>query len=97
MKRNAYTCQGCNGTIITVDRDEGTTPFMLGCRATVECPGMMQSHFYRGSVVDSAAPATFEWRKPTKDEYKQATPAMRQHFDWGGLDIYPVDTTVTKA
>lgn len=88
MKRNAYTCQTCGQTIITEDQDEGTTPFMLGCRATKGCKGMMQSHFYRGPTVESAAPATFAWRKPTLQEHRKSSRAMQQHFEMGGLNIY---------
>jgi hypothetical protein len=87
-KFNRYTCQQCGQGIITVDADEGTTPFMLGCRATPKCDGMMMSSFYR--VSESEGPATFAWRKPTKAEYKRASSGMQQHFDMGGLDIYPL-------
>ena len=88
MKRNAYTCQTCGGTVITEDRDEGVTPFMLACRATKGCSGMSESHFYRGPTVASDKPAAFIWRKPTPTEYKASSPAMKQHFDQGGLNIY---------
>ena len=33
-KINVYVCQKCGGLTVTVDVDEGVTPFMLGCRAT---------------------------------------------------------------
>lgn len=89
-KRNAYTCQTCGKTVITEDADEGTTPFMLGCRATPGCSGMAQSHFYRGPTVESDKAASFVWRKPTAAEYKKSSRGMKQHFDMGGLDIYPI-------
>jgi len=88
-KRNAYTCKTCGQTIITVDVDEGTTPFMLACRATIGCDGMSESHLYTGFVVNGSEPAMFDWRKPTKKEYSKSSPAMQQHFDMGGLQIYP--------
>lgn len=87
-KRNAYSCLHCGLTIITVDEDEGTTPFMLGCRAS-GCEGMMQSHFYRGPNVESERPAGYAWRKPSKAEYKRSSKGMKAHFDAGGLNIYP--------
>lgn len=87
-KRNAYTCQKCKGTIVTVDNDKGTTPFMIECRAKPGCNGDMHSHFYLGSVVSGRLPATFEWRKPTEEEYQKASPGMRAHFDQGGLEIH---------
>lgn len=30
-KRNGYTCRSCGWRIVTVNRDAGVTPFMLGC------------------------------------------------------------------
>lgn len=84
--RNRYTCQKCGKHIITEDRDEGVTPFMIGCRVTLGCDGLMHSSFYRD--VGNESP-TFIWRKPSRKEYKRASRAMRDHFDQGGLDIYP--------
>jgi hypothetical protein len=84
---NRYTCRECRGEIITIDRDEGTTPFMLGCRATEGCKGMMQSSFYRG--VEGAP--TFEWRKPTPHEFAKSSRAMQDHFNMGGLDIHRIE------
>ena len=89
-KRNAYVCNQCRKHIVTVDRDPGTTPFMLGCRATPQCPGMMRSEFYCGPLVMSEEKPTFEWRKPTDQEYDAASPGMKEHFDRGGLDIHPI-------
>ena len=85
--KNRYTCDTCNGSIVTEDRDEGTTPFMLGCRAKTGCKGMMRSSFYRGVAPDE--PVDFIWRKPTSTEVMRASKAMLQHFAMGGLDIYP--------
>ena len=96
MKRNAYTCLQCAQTVVTEDQDKGTTPFLVGCLATKDCAGMMQSHFYRGPTVDSDAPATFVWRKPTKEEYRKASKPMRQHFDLGGLNVYASPSTTGK-
>ena len=84
MRLNRYTCSKCAGAIVTIDRDEGVTPFMLQCRATQGCRGSMYSSFYRG--VDGAP--TYEWRKATPAEYAKASPGMREHFDNGGLDIH---------
>ena len=89
-RRNAYICKTCNGVIITVDHDEGVTPFMLLCRATPKCKGAMYSQFYRGALVEGSLPAQFEWRKATYKEYAKASKPMQQHFDAGGLDIHPI-------
>lgn len=83
---NRYICQTCKGQITTVDRDEGVTPFMLGCYATKGCEGSMYSSFYQVSDGDP----TYEWRKASPEEYAAAGPAMRGHFDQGGLNIHPI-------
>lgn len=66
-KVNAYSCQVCQRTIITKNRNAGTTPFMISCHASKArgCRGMMQSSFYR---LDQATPHTFEWVTPTESE-----------------------------
>ncbi len=93
MKRNAYTCRTCGKTIVTIDEDEGTTPFMLAHTSIgAKCAGMMQSHVYRGEVVESDAAASFVWRKPTPKEYRAARRLLRYHFDQGGLGIYPISS-----
>lgn len=84
--KNRYTCEACQGSIVTMDVDEGTTPFMLQCRATEGCEGMMQSSMYRGVEGEP----DYVWRKPTADEYKGASASMRHHFDLGGLDLFRV-------
>lgn len=58
------------------------------CR-TAGCNGMAESHFYTGPFVNGGQPAMFEWRKPTRKERAKSSPAMKQHFDMGGLMIYP--------
>ena len=84
---NRYTCQNCGAQFITIDRDHGTTPFMVGCRGEGGCgQGMAYSSFYR----DVTGTPTFEWRKATPAEYALASAAMRQHFDMGGLDIHEI-------
>lgn len=84
---NRYTCQNCGAQFITVDRDEGVTPFMVGCLGEGGCGlGMAQSSSYSGVT----GVPTFEWRKATPDEYALASDHMRDHFDQGGLDIHPI-------
>ena len=83
---NKYTCGECGESIVTKDVDKGTTPMMLGCRSTEGCEGMMQSHMYRGVMGEP----DFVWRKPSAQEYGEASSEMRRHFDLGGLDIFRV-------
>lgn len=89
---NRYTCQTCGGQTITVDREEGVTPFMIECRATKDCDGDMYSSFYR----DVEGVPTYEWRKPDPVEYAGMSPAMRDHIDRGGLNLYPISPGSTN-
>jgi len=84
---NQYICQECGRSIVTIDRDQGVTPFMLRCRETKGCSGMMQSSFY---MADQTLTPAYEWRKPTKGEYLRMSAPMRQHIDRGGLEIYKI-------
>lgn len=90
---NRYTCQTCGGSIITIDRDKGVTPFMLLCRAKAGCNGHMYSSFYRGVQ----GKPTFEWRKPTSAELAKSSLAMQQHFEQGGLDIHPIERSAVNG
>jgi len=89
-QRNSYQCTTCHGIVFTEDKDDGVTPFMLGCRATDGCGGTMESAFYR--LPDQAAKVRphYVWRKPTAKEYAALTTAMKAHIDQGGLDLYPL-------
>lgn len=89
-RKNAYTCDICGESVVTIDRDEGVTPFTLHCYATRDCDGTMRSQFYAQDEKTEGQPA-YEWRKPTRAEYRRMSPAMREHVDKGGLDIYPLE------
>jgi hypothetical protein len=76
---NVYICQKCGGHTVTVDVDEGVTPFMIGCRSghfvkfgrgkarvKKSCNGMAHSSFYpRGPKPDYIKEPAWEWFKPT--------------------------------
>ena len=79
-KKNRYTCQECGGQIITIDVDEGVTPFTIACRATPGCDGMMCSCFY--SIPQHLA-AQYEWVRPKS--LKGYDASMREHIRLGGL------------
>jgi hypothetical protein len=84
-KVNVYTCPKCGREMVTVDRDEGVTPFMLRCRVTLDCDGMAESCLYR--PPPDHGPPMFEWYKPTEKQLKKAEPSMRHHAEQGGLFI----------
>lgn len=80
-KKNIYVCDKCKGHVVTIDKDEGVTPFMIECKATIFCDGMMQSSFYR--VFDQNMRADWEWYRPTAPEIVK--PHLQHHVDQGGL------------
>lgn len=86
-KRNIYTCDACFGHVVTVDLVEGVTPFLIGCKATPGCSGMMQSSMYR--VFDQRMRPGFEWFKPTKEETMALHTWSRDHVAKGGLILRP--------
>lgn len=81
---NQYTCRTCGKTITTIDRDEGTTPMMLACRATEGCNGSMFSAMYR--VAPYLTPE-WEWYKPTKLPKGD----MREYVEMGGLMLRKIE------
>lgn len=86
-KKNVYTCPECGNHIVTVDRDDGTTPFLTMCKADPSaCRGMMQSAFYR---VDQSLVPSHEWYKP--DDVSGETPAVKEHVRMGGLLLREID------
>jgi hypothetical protein len=96
-KENVYTCQKCGGFTVTIDVDEGVTPFMLKCRASGregDCDGFAMSAMYPKGTRPPHIPApAWEWFKPTGDYYDSLPPAMKEHVDNGGLDIRKRETS----
>lgn len=80
-RKNIYTCEECGGHIVTVDLEEGVTPFMVGCRATEGCEGMMKSSMYR--VFDQTMATDHEWYKPGINQALSTGEA--DHVNNGGL------------
>lgn len=80
--KNSYTCDRCGASFVTVDRDEGITPFMTNCVNYPECKGTSISAFYR---VDQTAEPTHEWYRPDRIEYGRLSLATKDHVNRGGL------------
>lgn len=88
-KKNAYVCEMCRRMIVTVDRDDGVTPFLIPCQFGCEVvPGKqkaaMKSYCYR---VSQLLPASHEWYKPGPEEIVKMSPGMKDHCERGGLEI----------
>ncbi|OYX62712.1 MAG: hypothetical protein B7Y88_13745 [Sphingomonadales bacterium 32-64-17] len=58
QRKNAYECEECGSWICTIDREQGVTPFMVGCGS---CGAMAKSKFYR---VSELLAETHEWYRP---------------------------------
>ncbi|GEM_PF-2241886 len=84
-EKNCYRCEKCGKAIITIDHDDGTTPMMIRCRATLNCEGWMMSSWYQN--VPNEEP-TYTWRKAKPSEYRKASVVMKDHFDKGGLALH---------
>ena len=83
-KINAWDCPECKKPTVTVERVEGVTPMLLGCRATPGCRGMASSRWYRN--CEGLTP-TFEWVKKSAEWARRHSPTMFHHVDNGGLVI----------
>lgn len=81
-KKNAYVCQQFGHLTVTVDRDEGVTPFMIGCE-TKGCTGDAFSTFYKPPL--SAGEPTHEWYRPSPDACATLDEATVYHVQQGGL------------
>jgi hypothetical protein len=81
-RKNQYTCDTCGKSVVTLDVDEGTTPFMILCRVTLHCQGMMRSNFYS---CDQSLEHMLEWFAP--QSFKGYSPEMIEHIHKGGLDL----------
>lgn len=88
-RKNIYTCPVGHHTV-TVDVDEGVTPFMLRCRQRAadgkhNCTEMAQSHFYRLTSTEMMMEPEYEWFKPMS--LKGLSPEMKEHIRMGGLEL----------
>lgn len=75
---NIYTCEKGHKTV-TIDRDEGVTPFMIGCEHE-GCDELARSGFYQ---ADKDTEPTHEWYKP--DSYDGLSDGEIEHVKLGGL------------
>lgn len=79
---NVYVCENCKKWVFTYDRDDGATPFMIECRATPLCSGIMQSQFYPISIPPHVVPE-YEWYKAKIKKHMDE--ATKDHIRNGGL------------
>lgn len=77
---NAYTCEAGH-QLVTVDRQNGVTPFIIGCRRS-GCKEPASSSFYR---VGQDLTPTYEWYRPSFREYETLDAYAQGHVRNGGL------------
>lgn len=90
-KVNVYKCEECGHETVTVNRDEGVTPFMIKCRAMngVTCKAMARSLMYR---VNQNRRPDWEWYRPDDAELTTKTEEEAAHVKRGGLLIRKLDS-----
>ena len=81
-----YVCKTCGYSILTIDRDVGTTPFLLMCKKE-GCDGMIESSLYR---VSQSYDASHEWYYPSDEEISTLDSATREHVELSGLLLRPI-------
>lgn len=83
---NVYTCISCGRKAVTVDREEGVTPFTITCPFCEKSEA--QSHFYR---VPQDLDPMYEWYKPDEAElgdlmsFEEGRDVYDNHIKRGGL------------
>jgi hypothetical protein len=80
VKINTYTCNTCDGVLVSEDVDAGTTPMFLACKVRMHCPGRMISAMYRCS---QALTPEWQWYRPPT--MAGLSPEMQEHVRAGGL------------
>lgn len=93
-KKNVYVCSACGHQTVTIDIDEGTTPFMISC---IKCDEAAYSQFYADGAQGMTP--THEWRKPAEKEreelLKLSPETLTEHVDRGGLLLYEKDSDIS--
>jgi len=84
-KRNIYLCEDCGHGFVSIDRDDGVTPFMTKC-LNADCGKMASSLFYAcpQPMLAGTSPA-LEWYRPGEPEIAGLSPSVADHVRKGGL------------
>lgn len=92
---NVYTCKTCGHKTVTIDREDGTTPYIISCDA---CKNEAYSSFY---VCSQGLTPTHEWYKPTGKQLTKlydgrTLDAMMEYVSMGGLDLREIKQKSSK-
>ena len=81
--KNIYLCQNCGRGHVSIDIDEGTTPYITPC---LSCKGEAVSMFYAApQEVLADIPAAQEWYRPSILEIGTLPGPVMAHVKAGGL------------
>lgn len=82
-KKNVYMCCDCGHGFVSMDVDEGVTPFTAPC---LNCDGLAKSFFYNipQEILGNHA---VEWFRPSAKASKKLPKPVREHVERGGLII----------
>ncbi len=76
--KNLYNCKQCGSAIVTIDKDQGTTPMTIRCK---DCKtGVMYSFMYN---VPSIIVPSHQWYRP--EDLSVLSLAEKTHVKNGGL------------
>lgn len=82
-QKNIYLCRSCGRGHVSIDVDDGTTPYITSC---LNCGEEAYSLLYRcPQPLLTAVPATQEWYRPGAAELATLKPHTQQHVRMGGL------------
>ena len=81
-KNNIYKCEAGHLTV-TVDREDGVTPFIIGCTHN-GCDQRARSHMYHAHC--QAFEPSHEWYRPNAIQMAaEKNPGIVEHVKRGGL------------
>lgn len=87
--KDKFKCHECGFSVITIERDDGITPYVLPC-LNKGCDSVMLSKFGKKAVVLGKSP-DYELRFPTEDEYEKMSGKFREKVDNGYLLPFRID------
>ncbi len=90
VRKNVYLCDDCGAGWVSVDMDEGVTPFKDKCPICEVGTGT--SLFYNiPQEILAKKPPRVAWQKPTAKDIRKARPVLKQHYENGGLKRVVLD------
>lgn len=89
-RTNVYICEKCRYAGVTIDRDPGVTPVIIGCLSRKKCDGRAYSTMYRAPT--NLEPVA-EWYRPSDEEIAGKSQSVKDHVSRGGLLLRLIQTS----